>query len=99
MKFLVVGTNRVSTSRLEDPLAAQKAAKAYIEEGLASGKFDCAYQFADGGGGMAIVNVGTAEELWEAIADYPMASLFDWEATPLADIIYVAKNMIKRMGG
>ena len=97
MKFLVVGKGKVNPPQLKDYLSAQKGAKAYIEEALKSGKFDCAYQFADGSGGMAIANFDTAEELWESLMNYPLHRGFDWKVVPLADILWVGEWMIEHL--
>ena len=96
MKFFILVNPLDDAPKLKDPLATNKAAKAFIEEMLASGQFECAYQFVTGGG-IAIANIDSAEEMWQKLVEYPLYSQFDWEVEPLVDLNFVFEKAIARM--
>jgi len=96
MKFLVLATRSSDAPVSQDWLALYQAANAWIESRSKSGQLDCIYQRLQGGG-VAIVNVNTAEELWEGIASYPFTAQLDWQVEPLFDVGYVFNRAIEML--
>jgi len=84
MKFLITSRAKPGAQRpLDYKKVAQEAADA-INQALTDGVFDCVYQRI-GGGGVAIANFDSAEDLFAALVTYPLYSLFDWQVEPLVD--------------
>jgi len=96
VKFLVLVTPRADAPVSQDWLTLYQAAKAWIESRLKSGQLDCIYQRLEGRG-VAIVNVNTAEELWEGIASYPLTAQCEWQVEPLFDVGYVFNRAIEML--
>ena len=84
MKFLIVGKPGGSPLPPEKALEANRAAHAHGKKLLEGGTHDCAYAFF-GGGGLAITNADSADEVFKILMSYPMYSQFIWEVTPLLD--------------
>ena len=83
MKFLLIrkprmGTGMTSTS---DMVRAQKET---VLGALKSGEADCVYAFV-GGGGCAILNANSAEELNQRLMGSPMGLFYEFEMRALAD--------------
>lgn len=87
MKYLVLFRPEPSV-RLDDPLAANKAAAAYTAEMQKNGNLVAAFGFV-GGGGMGILEAASHEELWELVYAYPLNSVFRWEVEPLVDATHL----------
>jgi muconolactone delta-isomerase len=64
-------------------LAAQRE---WLEEKVEEGVLDCAYVFAQGSGGMGIINADSAEELSDTLASAPAFVLAAIEIQPLAPV-------------
>jgi hypothetical protein len=88
MKFLILGKPRAGAHPVEDRAAANKAAKAMLEKLLEDGTLDCSYQLV-GGGGVAIGNADTAEDLLRVLWSYPLFSQFEWHVEPLVESVKV----------
>jgi hypothetical protein len=84
MKFLILGKPKAGAPPIGDREAANRAAKAALEKWLADGVLDCSYQCV-GGGGVAIANADTAEELLQAMWSYALYSQFEWHVEPLVE--------------
>jgi len=97
MKFLILMKHREAAAVLEDPVAANKAAREALKAGLADGSMDCVYQFADGRRAVVIANAASAEEVWEMLTSYPLHPLQEYEVHPLVDIDYVFRRSLERM--
>jgi hypothetical protein len=98
MKFLVTTTPR----RLQmPPVALMEAAKAWISARLADKTMDCCYGFVTGGG-VCIMNAGSAEKVAQFLMEYPAYMGADWKVDPLCDInesLDQITAMIKRAAG
>jgi muconolactone delta-isomerase len=97
MKFLVLSKPRSVTPPLANPIAAYEAAREFLKAGLADGRIDCVYQFADGRRAVTIGNADSAEEIWEALTSYPLSPFQEYEVYPLVDTAYVFDKAIERM--
>ena len=86
MKFLVLTTPRTGAEPPADREATNRAAKAALEGWLAEGQLECAYQCL-GGGGVAIANADSAEELLATMWAYPLHDQFDWHVEPVLDVL------------
>ena len=85
MKFLVITKTRGNTAVPPAAMPAiVEATKAFITRGRNAGKWEAIY--AHPGGGVAISNHDTAEELYSWLADYPLNALQDVEVFPLVDV-------------
>ena len=97
MKFLILVKHRKGATPLENPVAARKATRAELKAGVADGRLDCVYQFADGRRGVAIANEESAEAMWERLTSYPLYALQDYEVHPLVDVDFVFERTLERM--
>ena len=95
MKFLVLSRPRTDAPVPRDALTLYQTAEEWLDSALKSGQIDCVYQRV-GGGGVAIVNADTAEELWEGIASYPLTAQLEFQVEPLVDVRY-AFNRVNEM--
>ena len=88
MKFLLITKSRIgfSVPKPEDPQAVFQAAHAWNAAKLKDGTFDCVYGFADGRGGMSIVNADSHEHLLSMIRSSPMYYYIDYDIHPLCDL-------------
>jgi hypothetical protein len=68
----------------ENAAEVYKAAQAFGNERLENGMYDCAYAFFKGGG-FAIVNADSHDEVYNQLLKYPMFAQFIWEVKPLLD--------------
>jgi hypothetical protein len=84
MKYLVIGKPRPIPLPPDQAINLYKAAIAWADNQIKSGKVDCLYTFPEGGG-MAIGNVNSQEEAFDALLSYPLYGLFDWEVEALVD--------------
>ena len=96
MKFLILSKLRQGAPAPKDRAASVKAAKATIDRALKNGEFDCTFQRMTGGG-VAIANANSAEELWERLTTYPLYTQFEWHVEPLVDIGFVLTKAIGRL--
>ncbi|MFX0115566.1 MAG: muconolactone Delta-isomerase family protein [Candidatus Hodarchaeota archaeon] len=98
MKFLVIAKSR-GIPPPKNYLELVTAAKKWTESQKASGKIDCAYNFADGGGGVAIVDLESLEEMYELLMAYPLSSFFKWKTKPLVEIEWALTKSIEALKG
>ena len=88
MKYLatakIVGFPGMTPTPPDAMHALNVTARAYVKERLEEGSFDCHYIFADGGG-FAIVNADSHEEVMDILLGYPLYPLFVWEVKALCD--------------
>lgn len=100
MKCLVIANPKPIPIPLEQAVNIYKAATAWTEERLKNGKIDCNFVFV-GGGGLAIANVNSQEELFDELLSYPLYGFFDWEVTALVDWKHAFNSVVefyKKMG-
>jgi hypothetical protein len=83
MKFLLIRKPRMGTGMTptSDMVRAQKET---VLGALKSGEADCVYAFV-GGGGCAILNANSAEELNQRLMGSPMGLFYEFEMRALAD--------------
>lgn len=88
MKYLLITKSRIgnAVSRPDDPQAVFKAANEWNKTKLDNGSFDCVYGFADGRGGVSIVNASSHEDLLLLVRSSPMYHFIDYEIRPLCDL-------------
>lgn len=84
MKYLVIANPRPVPIPPEQAIDLYKAAIVWTDERQKNGKIDCNYVFV-GGGGLAIANTNSQEELFDELLSYPLYGFFDWEVTTLVD--------------
>ena len=99
MKFLVTVRRRDGVPAPREAVAGMlHAQRDWMQEKLDEGTFDTAYTFAQGGGGIGIVNAETGDELNEIITSSPLFGISEVEVQPLAGIgaIDNAANAISR---
>jgi muconolactone delta-isomerase len=102
MKFLVIATRREQVPVPPEAVPAiLNADHAWLNDLVANGTLDFVYGFAVGGGGVAIANAKSGEELNSIIASSPANPLLVFEVRPLAKIDTTFSNaieMFERMG-
>ena len=98
MKYLVTVKRRDGVAFPPDTIAGILAGqREFIREKIADGTFDAAYGFPQGGGGIAIVNADSAEELSEILASSPVFAIADQAVLPLAEIEVTLGNSIQAL--
>jgi muconolactone delta-isomerase len=92
MKFLVTFRRRDGVPIPPDAIAGMLLAQRdWLHDRLAEGSFDCAYTFAQSGGGIGIVEASSEEELTDLLTDAPLFGVAHIELQPLASIETLAK--------
>src|SRR3977135_4451406 len=87
MKSLVIMRRRDGVPIPPDVVAGMLLAhRDWVQENLADGTFDAAYTFAQGGGGIAIVNAESGEDVHRIVTGSPLFGLSNIELQPVADI-------------
>ena len=86
MKYLVTLRRREVPVPPDAVAAMLLAQRDWIQEHLADGTFDCAYTFAQAGGGIAIVNADSGEDLNGILTSSPLFGMANIELQALADI-------------
>lgn len=86
MKFLVLVKDVRPHREAPDLAALYQAAQDYLNRAAEDGLLDSVYQYASGRGAVAIVDVGSGEQLWEMISAYPLAFAQEYEVIPLVDV-------------
>jgi muconolactone delta-isomerase len=101
MKFLVTQRRRDGVPVPPDAIAGLlRAQSEYLDEQMRIGTVDVAYGLPQGGGGLAIVNADSAEQLNEILVASPLFMLTNIEVQPLADIhatLAAAASALQRM--
>jgi len=101
MKFLVMVLPIPLPVPPEQGADLYRAALAWINERLEDGRMDCCYVLADGGG-VAISNSETHEELFDEMLSYPLYPFYNFEFKPLCDVEHGMGTVIQaysRAGG
>lgn len=87
MKYLVTFRRRDGVPIPPEAVAGiLHAQRGWLDEMIEDRVFDCAYVFAQGSGGIAIVNADSNEELSEMLASAPAFVLVAIEVQPLAAV-------------
>ena len=101
MKYLVTFRRRDGLPIPPDAIAEMLLAQRdWVQARIDDGVLDCGYIFAQGGGGVGIVNANSGEELSEIINSSPGAMIANIELQPLADVAGIgnAANALQRIG-
>jgi muconolactone delta-isomerase len=102
MKYLVTMRRRDGVQVPPDALAGMLLAQRdWLQENSANGTFDAVYTFAQGGGGVAIANVDSSEELTELVTSSPLFGTSNIELQPLAEIaaLELIAQALRRVAG
>jgi muconolactone delta-isomerase len=87
MKYLLTMRRRDGAQVPPDALAGMLLAQRdWLQEHESDGTFDAVYTFAQGGGGIAIANIESAEQLTELVTSSPLFGTSNIEVQPLAEI-------------
>ena len=98
MKYLVTVKRRDNVSMPPEAIAGiLNGQREWIRDKLADGTFDAAFSFPQGGGGVAIVNADSAEELNGIITSGPVFAISDQTVQPLADIDVALGNAVEAL--
>ncbi len=98
MKYLVTALPGITPVPPEQAAELYQAASEWIQAGLADGRFDCVYVFADGGG-ISIGNAESHEEVFGTLVSYPLYPFFRWEVKPLCDWSDTFGSIAALLGG
>jgi hypothetical protein len=93
MKFLVMVLPLPLPVPPEQGVDLHRAALAWINERLEDGRMDCCYVFANGGG-VAISNAESHEQLFDEIVSYPLHPFYRFEVEPLCDVAHTLRTTI-----
>src|SRR5712692_863657 len=98
LKYLVTVKRRDSVPFPPEAIAGILAGQRdFIREKITDGTFDAAYGFPQGGGGIAIVNADSAEELSDILTSSPVFAIAEQTVLPLAEIDVTLGNSIQAM--
>lgn len=100
MKYLVIANPRPIPIPPEQAVSLYQAVLAWTDERLKNGKLEVNYVLP-GGGGIAIANVNSPEELYDELLTYPLYGVFDWKIKVLVDLKHALNSGIeyyKKMG-
>ena len=98
MKFLIMVLPIPLPVPPEKGAELYQAAEEWIAERLEDGRMDCAYVFADGGG-LAISNAETHEQVFDELISYPLYPFFRWEVRLLCDLAHSFGTIIEAYAG
>jgi len=84
MKYLVIAKPGAIPIPPEQGEKLLQASKEWINGKLTDGSIDVTYNFF-GGGGFAITNSDSHENVLKELLGYPMYPFFQWEVTPILD--------------
>lgn len=85
MKYLIVAKPGTTQIPIEQGAVLLQAGLSWIKGKLADGTLDSTYNVI-GGGGIAISNADSAEQILANLLEYPLYPFFTWEVTPLLDL-------------
>ena len=85
MKYLITAIPGPTQMPSEHGVALLQAGLAWIKSKLADGSLDCTYNYF-GGGGIAIGNADSHEQILADLLEYPLYPFFEWDVTPLLDL-------------
>ena len=87
MKYLVTMRRRDGVPVPPDAIAGMLLAQRdWLQQKIEEDVVDAAYVFAQGGGGVSIVNAASGEELSQILTSSPVFGITNIELQPLADI-------------
>ena len=87
MKYLVTMRRRDGVPVPPDAIGGMLLAQRdWLQQKIEEDVCDAAYVFAQGGGGVAIVNAASGEELSQILTSSPVFGITNIELQPLADI-------------
>jgi hypothetical protein len=93
MKFLIIATRRQQMPAPPEALPAIfRSQRDWIRDHVDDGTLDAIYGFPYGGG-VAIANADSADELSSALLSSPAFWLNDWDVRPLVDIDTLLLNV------
>ncbi len=84
MKFIITGLLGRAPIPPQNAETLFQGARQWFDTRTASGKVDCHYVFPEGGG-FAITNANSIEEVLSSLVDYPLYPFMTWEVKPLCD--------------
>jgi hypothetical protein len=84
MKYLIIAKPGTTQIPVEQGAALLQAGLSWIKAKLADGSIDSTYNFF-GGGGFAIGNADSNEQMLANLLEYPLYPFFVWEVTPILD--------------
>ena len=84
MKYLITARPGTMPMPPEKGVVLLTAGRDWIKAKLSDGSLDCTYNFF-GGGGFAISNADSHEDILSDLLEYPLYPFFVWEVTPLLD--------------
>ncbi len=84
MKYLTVAKPGTTQIPVEQGAELLQVGLSWIKAKLDDGTLDCAYNLF-GGGGFAIGNADSHEQILANLLEYPLYPFFTWEVTPLLD--------------
>ena len=84
MKFLIMATPLPIPIPPEQGAELYQAASDWIAARVGDGRIDCTYIFI-AGGGFAITNAETHEQVFDELLSYPLYRFFGWEVEPLCE--------------
>jgi hypothetical protein len=87
MKYLIIARAKANPPPLcsEHLVFLLNAAKQWVQQERQCGTLDAAYSFISGGG-VAILNGDSHEQVVAKLLSYSLYSAFDWDIFPLVDI-------------
>jgi hypothetical protein len=85
MKYLIVAKPGTTQIPVEQGAVLIQAGLSWIQAKLADGTIDSTYNVI-GGGGIAIGNADSPEQILADLLEYPLYPFFSWEVTPLLDL-------------
>ena len=85
MKYLIIAKPGTTQIPIEQGAVLLQAGLSWIKAKLADGTLDSTYNVI-GGGGIAISNADSAEQILANLLEYPLYPFFTWEVTPLLDL-------------
>lgn len=84
MKYFIMATPLPIPMPPDQAAELYRATRDWIAERIDDRRFDCVHMFM-GGGGVAIRNAESHEEVYNELLAYPLYRFFDWSVEPLVD--------------
>jgi len=96
MKFLVT-VSPLAGVDVPDPLGLAKQSKIFFSEAMEQGIVECMYQFTNGEGSVAVIQVDSEETAWAFIATNPSYAYGKYEVKSLVDGLAAFDQFIEMM--
>lgn len=84
MKYLITAKPGLTPIPIEQGAQLLQASKVWMQEKINDGTIDFVYNLF-GGGGIALSNADSNEEVLANLLEYPLYAFFTWEVNPLLD--------------